>query len=1103
MEVNGETGGRDLVEEGVRLERLGRSAEAEALFTEAAEQGNVAGLYNCGLLAERRGDLGRARLCFALAHDGGHPWAANNLGVLLFNAGDPEALTWLRLAEAMGHPQAAGNVRLLLANRAAAVKGSPESTTLALCRDAEGAYRFFQATGSDAAMVRAISLARQAVQAVPEDDAGSVTMLSDLRDLLSEQYGRHGRRHDLQEAIATAEATVHRSLPTDPRRPEAVGTLLHLLRKQFTLDSRPEALLEAVTRYGRPSLEQPVGDNSAKLVLASNLCGALFELAQRDIAGADLDEIVAVAEKTVALAGAGDAGALNNLAAALLLRGYRSSSVADVSAAIEALSSASADSDSPHLGIAVTTLARALDLRATLTDREEDRRTARLYAEHAQQLTSETARSHPEALIAAALAAEAPGAVAAAQLALDAAPGDHRDRSRLLLRLAEAAEAEGDPGAAVTAARQAVTTARDPLSLLNGHRKLGTLLLKAAESAADGGRRSDAHEMASEAVESFDAAVSACGPRGSAYALTLVQRFRSLMERHRLGGPAADREAALADLRTASGAQHASAPDRLLAARIWSGVAWEAGDLPDALAGAVAAVNLLQEFGWMGLDRDDQERGLHSAAAMPRDAAALAIATGQLELAVELLERGRSVLWRSAQQVRGDLTVLAAQAPGLAEELEQIRSELAARSGLDREARLRLATQWSLKVAEAQAHPSVEGFLEPPRFQDLAEASAKGPVVIVNISTLRCDAIVLRPKGGPELVPLSSFTSQEMDRIANTYALRLEEATAPTANGLTRDLARHATHDTLEWLWEHIASPVLAHLELPAPQGALPRIWWCPTASLSNLPLHAAGRYPRSTSSVQVEPMGLPYLTVSSYTSTLASLVEARKRPVRASSGLLAVAVTDTGRGHPVLPFANDEVVAIAQAVDIGQVILMMGDGTDELDEVHPPGTERMTVLIGEGATSNVVRKQLSRHGWAHFACHGGFDLSAPSTVGLSLRDDELTVLDIAELRLEQAELAFLSACHTRRGGALLPDEAIHPAGAFRTAGFRHVVATLGRINDEAASLVVARMYQLLSGSNGLDATGTATALHHAVAGLRAQHLTDPTVWVPFVHDGP
>lgn len=1102
MAERDQEGERDLVGEGVRLERLGHTNEAEALFVEAAGQGDANGLYNCGLLAERRGDLDLARQYFVLAHHSGHPWAANNLGVLLFNAGDPDALPWLRLAEDMGHPQAADNVRVLLATAVRQRRRRPKARSRALHRDAEAAYRVFQETGNDAVMVRAITLARQAVQAAPEGYALRVELLSALRDLLSEQYDRHGRRRDLQEAIGTAEAALCCIEPTDPQQARAAATFIFLLRKQFKLDSRPAPLLEAAARVGRPGLERQGGDRSARLVLAVSLSGALVELAQRDVVGADVDEAILIAREAVALAPPGDAATLNNLGGALLVRGSRNGSLADVNAAIEALRAVSGDSDPRNIRIANTTLAQALDLRAGMTDREDDRRAARSHADQVHLNLGSASHSRPEDLIAAAFTAEGPGAVEVVCLALAAAAADHVDRSLLLLRLAEATEAAGDLVAAISAARRAVAAARDSLSRLQAHRKLGSLLLQGIESAEANGRDADARTLASESVESFTAAASACGPRHIAYAQVMLDRSVALLECHRLGGLAADRVEALAGLRIAAQAQHSSAPDRLLAARFWAGQAWEAEDLRDALAGAVTAVDLLQEFGWMGLDRDDQERGLRSAAAMPRDAAALAIECGQLEFAVELLERGRSVLWRSAQQVRGDLTVLATKAPDLAHELEQIRSAMEAGAGLDHETRLRLATRWALKVAEARARPPVRAFLAPPRFEDLAPAAAEGPVVLINISTLRCDAIVLRPGAAPALVPLNSFTSQKMDEIANTYALHLWEANGPGATGLTRERARHTTHKTLEWLWEHIASPILAHLHLPDNPGMPRRVWWCPTASLSNLPLHAAGRYPRTVSD-HAEPVGLPFLTVSSYTSTLASLVESRHRAVPAPTGLLAVAVTDTGRGHPVLPFATKEVLAITQAVDIEQVTLILGDGPTGADAEQVPGAEKLTVLMGDGATTSVVREQLHRHGWAHFACHGGLDMSSPSSVGLSLQDGDLSVLDIAELRLEQAELVFLSACHTRSGGAYLPDEAIHPAGAFRMAGFRHVVATLGSINDEAASLVAASMYQQLSGPNGLDQTGTAAALHRAVAALRAQHLTDPTLWAPFVHDGP
>jgi CHAT domain-containing protein len=166
-------------------------------------------------------------------------------------------------------------------------------------------------------------------------------------------------------------------------------------------------------------------------------------------------------------------------------------------------------------------------------------------------------------------------------------------------------------------------------------------------------------------------------------------------------------------------------------------------------------------------------------------------------------------------------------------------------------------------------------------------------------------------------------------------------------------------------------------------------------------------------------------------------------------------------------------------------------------------GRRRLTVLSKNKATSAAVRRQLPAHPWAHFACHGWLDMTAPAGSGLCLRDGDLNLLDIANLRLDTADLAFLSACQTRLGAGQLPDEAVHTAAALRIAGFRHVVATLWSISDQAAPQVAAAFYRRLDGPDGPTSADAAKALHHAVGELRAQHPTDPTLWVPFVHDGP
>ena len=46
----------------------------------------------------------------------------------------------------------------------------------------------------------------------------------------------------------------------------------------------------------------------------------------------------------------------------------------------------------------------------------------------------------------------------------------------------------------------------------------------------------------------------------------------------------------------------------------------------------------------------------------------------------------------------------------------------------------------------------------------------------------------------------------------------------------------------------------------------------------------------------------------------------------------------------------------------------------------------------------------------------------------INLSRIDLNLLDIADLRLDTADLAFLSACQTRLGAGQLPDEAVHTA---------------------------------------------------------------------------
>lgn len=312
-------------------------------------------------------------------------------------------------------------------------------------------------------------------------------------------------------------------------------------------------------------------------------------------------------------------------------------------------------------------------------------------------------------------------------------------------------------------------------------------------------------------------------------------------------------------------------------------------------------------------------------------------------------------------------------------------------------------------------------------------------MVVVNASPHRVDAILLHSHAA-EPVPV------ELDQLAladvRSHAAGLMRA---STGGWVGSLAlQRVVPDVLAWLWETVAEPVLTalgHTKTPSQTEPWPRVWWVATGLLSSLPLHAAG-LPAGESTLD--------RAISSYAPTICALIHARRRPV-STRRHLTVAMRHTP-GYTDLPGTVTEVAALhARYPDV------------------PP-------LSGHEATTDRVLAALRYTTWAHFACHAAADTTTPSRSGLLLHDRPLTVPDIARLGLQDAELAYLSACSAARTGWRSPDEAIHLASAFQLAGYRHVIATLWPLDDTIAAHAAHRFYQLLP--NTPDADTAAAALH-------------------------
>jgi CHAT domain len=467
---------------------------------------------------------------------------------------------------------------------------------------------------------------------------------------------------------------------------------------------------------------------------------------------------------------------------------------------------------------------------------------------------------------------------------------------------------------------------------------------------------------------------------------------------------------------------------------------------------------------WRGLRRPDQERNLGRFAALACDAAAWAIEAGQPERAVELLEQGRGILLAQSLDRRARYHDLRLAAPDLADEFAGIDDALEGFPSADdplRAAdailagrRIELSRQRAAVLERIRSLPGFADFLRRPAFTALKEVAAAGPVVLVNVSGYRCDALTVTADG-VHVTPLTGLTGPDVVRNVAAFMQAV------------RDPGRGAAvAGTLAWLWDTVAAPLVPVLEEACASQASPRprVWWCPTGPLTFVPLHAAGR-PHGES--------LFGRFVSSYTPTLRLLLRTRERRARSSGPA----------GPPLLVAMPAELPGAAQEA-----------------EDYAGRFGRAVQFRDAGATAGHVWRALEQEPpLVHFACHGLQDMVNPARGHLRLYDGQLGITDIAALRLDGAELAYLSACETSTGGIQLSDEIITLATAFRQAGYRHVIGTLWSISDLHAPDVARRFYEQREAPGGEPAI----ALDAAVRMLRAKRPSSPALWASYIHVGP
>ncbi len=878
----------------------------------------------------------------------------------------------------------------------------------------------------------ATRFAKRALGAAPDNYPGYPGLLTNLGLRLGQEYLRTGTTTNLEEAIRYLTQAAAITPDGHPCRAMVLGNLgWHVGLRYSTNDT--EADLEESIRLLGAAVSTTPDDDHEKPGYLNNLGLQLSERYLRTGAAADLDAAIQYLREAVDATLEDHPEMVtyhSNLGALLGDRHSRTGALADLEEAIRLLRQAVEATPQSHLHFPqlLTNLGIHLSGKCSMTKNEGDLEQAIRLMRQALACTPEghPARITQFDILAISLGRKYSNTKQIADL----------EEAILFARKAVGAAAPGHPYQA---------------KLWNNlGDELGNLYLRTK-------RMADLEEAIAYLQQAVDA-MPAGHPDRSALLTNLGDQ---LILRHRKTRTPKDLQDALDHHQAALRQQNSHTISRILAGKSILGVT---SDWQQAYEAASIAVGLVPRLSSRSLRNSDRIHALSQVVGLASDAAAVALQAGKTPLAALcLLEQGRGVLGASLEELRADMRSLRDMDLELAEQFVRVREELETSAPLKPQLeggkaldassrawarrRYEASKEFDGLLAKIQGLPEFDDFLRPPSEADMRAAARCGPVIVVNVSQFRCDALLVETHQVRAL-HLSDLSKEDIQDKAWEGNL--------------------GSHEVLEWLWDKVTQPILDALgftQPPSSDDALPHVWWIPTGPLSKFPLHAAGLHrARSAETVLDRAM-------SSYASSIRALVHDRRRPLRpplptttGDDEALLVAIEHTPGAKDALPFATREVAVVR--------------GICESMALRPVST---------AGRKQDVSPRLRACRVFHFAGHGATDTSDAANSRLLLADGVLRVAELLEMNLAPGApfLAYLSACGTGRVRAETSvDESVHLMSAFQLAGFRHVVGTLWEVLDEVCIDVARITYEAIHAGGATDSS-VCRGLHDASRWLR------------------
>jgi tetratricopeptide (TPR) repeat protein len=894
-------------------------------------------------------------------------------------------------------------------------------------------YKRFERTRVVDDLNRAVEAAELAVEAAPQSHTRRVDMLNNLGLWLARRFEETAEIDDINYAIDVTTTVIEatpQGHPDQALRETTFGNCLGLRFGRTGVISDLNRAIEAaeLAVQARPR------DHPDHPRMLNNLGTWLYTRFERTGAMDDLNraiEVSGLAVQSTPQDHPDRSGRFSNLGIWLSRRFERTGAMDDINRAIEAAEIAvqATPQDNLNLSKRIDNLGNCFGWRYTRTGAIEDLNRAVKAAEMAAELTSNRP-NHASCL---------------------------NNLGIWLSRRFERTGVKDDLDRAIEVAGLAVElTPRDHPDLPSRLSNLGLCLNIRFE-------QTEAMDDLNRAIEADDMAIEALPFDHPGRALVLGNLASYLHTRHKRTRTIDDLKRSLSCFTEGWNSENTQPSIRIRLALNAAAILASLSNWEDSSRLLEDAVKLLPTVSPRSIQHTDKQHMLADFASIACSAAAIALnAKKEPYYALKLLELGRGVIAGLLLEMRTDVSELEQKHLKLAKEFISLRDELdlptdttgvlttvRELSSIESQAKRRREAERRLQevLEEIRSKEGFKNFLLPPTLDELTTAANDGTIVVVNVSSYRCDAFLVRQSQPVTVLELPKLLLEDIEEISKSL----------------RTADQYGVQQTLVWLWDVVASPILDVLGFKqTPYGDnWPHIWWIPTGQLSQLPIHAAGQHSNGSDNTVLDRV------MSSYSPTIKALVFGRRRR-RASvqqEPEHALLVTVPGAG---LPFSLDEVKMVEN------MCLSLN-----LNPVRPP--PRRGEILAHLRACKIF----------HFASHGRSNPLEPSESCLVLdsedKNNSVTVADLRDCKLQENPpfLAYLSACSTKLNEAnRLLDEEIHLVSACQLAGFRHVVGTLWEVSDKYCVEVARVLYETIK-NDGMTDRAVYTGLHRAVRVLR------------------